>query len=100
MDILERIDEIRIAKGWSIYKLAEECEITPSTLSNMYSRKTLPSLSTLISICKGCGITLSQFFAEEKSDIENEEEKILLNEFRKLSQKNKDAITQLIKNVS
>lgn len=35
MDILEKIDKLRIVKGWTLYKLAEESEITQLTLSNM-----------------------------------------------------------------
>lgn len=100
MDILGKIEKLRISKGWSVYKFAEVCDITPSTISNMYTRKTLPSISTLISICNGCGITLSQFFAESENDIQCEEEKQLLSSYRKLSKKNKEAIAQLIKNVS
>lgn len=100
MDVLERINKLRIERGWSVYKLAEECEVTPSTIANMFSRGTLPSITTLMSICKGCGITLAEFFAEGKEEKTSIEERNLLKNFRKLSKKNKDAIVQLIKNVS
>ena len=100
MDILDKIEKLRIARGWSIYKLAEKCDITPSTLANMFARGTLPSLTTLIAICNGCDITLAEFFSDKVEDATFQEEKELLKNYRKLSDKNKQAIIQLIKNVS
>lgn len=100
MDILNKIEQLRLERGWSVYKLAEECEITPSTIANMFARKTLPSITTLIAICRGFNISLSEFFAETLEEVESIEEKTLLKNFRKLSKKNKDAIKELIKNVS
>ena len=100
MDILKKIEQLRLERGWSVYKLAETCDITPSTIANMFARKTLPSITTLIAICKGCNITLSEFFADNKETLTTLEEKTLLSNFRKLSKKNQEAITQLIKNVS
>ena len=50
MDILKRINQLREEKGWTMYKLADESMITQSTLANMYTRNTMPSLSTLLAI--------------------------------------------------
>ena len=38
-----------------------------STITNMFNRETLPSIVTLQSICNAFGITLSEFFKEEKN---------------------------------
>lgn len=100
MDILERIEQLRLAKGWSLYRFAEECMITPSTLANMFARKTLPSITTLISICKGCNISLSQFFADDELEVQNEAERELISNYRKLNKKNQQAINEFIKHVS
>lgn len=100
MNILDKINKLRISRGWSIYKMAEECNITPSTISNMFARQTLPSISTLISLCEGFNITLSQFFAEDEKSLQTEDEMLLLKNYRKLDTKNKEAISQLIKNIS
>jgi len=100
MDVIEKIDSLRKQKGWSVYKLAEECSLTQSTLSNMFIRKTQPTISTLTSICNGLGITLSQFFAESNIEKQNQEEIDLLNDYKKLSAKNKNAVKQLIKNLN
>ena len=68
MEILERINNLKNERGWSIYKLAEESGITQSTLANMFSRKTMPSISTLKQLCDAFGISLAQFFDYESKD--------------------------------
>ncbi|MEG9430211.1 MAG: helix-turn-helix transcriptional regulator, partial [Christensenellaceae bacterium] len=62
IDVLERILELKNERGWSLYKLADEAMLTQSTLSNMFTRKTMPSLYTLNQICEAFGITMSEFF--------------------------------------
>lgn len=93
MEVLEKIEELRKEKGWSINYLAMEAELTQSTLNNLYTRKTEPKLSTLRSICNAFGITLSDFFKEEENDDE------LLRRVKSLSKENKQAILQLIKSI-
>lgn len=68
MDTLKRIDELRLEKGWSVNNLAMEAMITQSTLNNIYLRKTEPKLSTLRALCNAFGITLAEFFSEEKDE--------------------------------
>lgn len=98
MDILEKIEKLRIEKGWSQYKLALESGLTQSTLSNMYARKTLPSIGTLNNICDALNITLAQFFCEGESDLLLLPEEIaLVQNYRNLSIKQRQAINELIK---
>lgn len=97
MKILEKIDKFRIEKNWTFYKLAEESNLPLSTITNMYVRKSLPSLSTLTAICNGLGITLSQFFANNEIDTQNEQEKELLQVFRNLDMHNKNTAINIIK---
>lgn len=93
MEILEKIEILRREKGWSINYLAMESGLTQSTLNNLYSRKTEPKLSTLRAICSAFGITLADFFKEE----ENEDE--LTIRIRYLSQENKKALLQIVRNL-
>lgn len=95
MDILEKINKLRLERGWSVYKLAEESGLTQSTIANMFSRKTMPSISTLTQICNAFGISLSEFFSDNKNEL-NDEEFLLLANFRKLSEKDKNTIKSLI----
>ncbi|MCM1438629.1 MAG: helix-turn-helix domain-containing protein [Roseburia sp.] len=64
MTILEKIDQLRLARGWSINYLAMEAMLTQSTLNNLYSRNAEPKISTLRSICGAFNITLSEFFRQ------------------------------------
>lgn len=93
MKVLEKIESLRKEKGWSINYLAMESGLTQSTLNNLYSRNTEPKISTLRAICGAFGISLSDFFKEEA----NEDE--LTRRVKSLSQENKTALLQLLKNI-
>lgn len=92
MDVLQRIDQLRNERGWSVNNLAMEAMLTQSTLSNLYTRKTEPKLSTLRAICNAFGITLSEFFSYETS-IDDE----LIRRVRALSPEEKNALLVLLK---
>ncbi len=67
MDILSRIMQMRLDRGWSEYELAKRSGITQSTISSWYSKEAQPTVKSIESICKGFGITMSQFFLEKDS---------------------------------
>lgn len=98
MDILKRIIQLRDEREWSNYRLAKEADISQTTLRNLFNRNTLPSIPTLETICKGFGITLSQFFADGDEPIEmSEEQKEMFNTWNTLSKDKKDALLELMK---
>ena len=94
MDVLEKIDKLRKERGWSVNYLAMEAELTQSTLNNLYTRKTEPKISTLRSICKALGITLAEFFNDEETADDE-----LIRRVKGLSDENKSALLQLLKNM-
>jgi transcriptional regulator with XRE-family HTH domain len=101
MEVLKKIDLLRQERGWSIYRLAQEAGLTQSTVSNMYARKTIPSIQTLESICSAFEITLSQFFSEgEGSEVLNEKEKKLISQYRQLDEQKKKAVSDLVDSLS
>jgi transcriptional regulator with XRE-family HTH domain len=61
--ILNRIKELCENRGFSTYRLAQEADMPYSTLDNLFHRMNVPTLPTLIKICNGLQITLSDFFA-------------------------------------
>lgn len=69
MDVLQRIRTLCDARGWSAYRLAKESKISTGSLNNLFRLNNQPSLTTLIAICNGLGITLSQFFTEDGEPI-------------------------------
>ena len=100
MDVLERITQLRDERGWSNYRLAKESCISQTTLRNLYNRHTLPGIPTLEAICKGLGVTLSQFFAEGKEAVELNDEQIeMLNLWNTLDKEQKAALLELLKRI-
>lgn len=99
MTILEKIDKLRLERGWSVNNLAMEAALTQSTLNNLYARKAEPKLSTLRAICGAFGITLAEFFSEEdkevKSDLTDEQ---LQKRISELSPAQKKALLTLLNN--
>ena len=67
MDVLTRITKLRLNRGWTDYELAKRSGLPQSTISSWYTKNMMPSVSSLENICKGLGISLSQFFLEEDS---------------------------------
>lgn len=92
MEILEKIEKLRLEKGWSKNYLAMESGLTQSTLNNLYSRHTDPKITTLRAICNAFGMTLSDFFKDE-----NNEDDELIRRVKSLSNKNKTALLQLLR---
>ena len=100
MDTLERIRQFMYARGWTEYKLAKESGLSHSTVTNMFARRTAPSIPTLEALCNGFGITLSQFFSESGSMVELSEEQLaMFNQWAKLTQRQKELIAELIENM-
>ena len=60
-DILKEITRLRLERNWTEYELAKKSGLAQSTISSWYRKKQTPSIQTLDKICKGFGITLSQF---------------------------------------
>ena len=64
-DVMGRIKELCASRSWTYYRLAKEAGIPYSSLSTMLHKAYVPSIPSLIKICNGFGITLSQFFSIE-----------------------------------
>lgn len=98
VDILERIKQLRDERGWSNYKLAKESNISPNVLNTLFRRNNMPAMVTIESLCKGLGITLSQFFAEGNEAVElTDEQRELFDRWSTLDQDQRTALLELIK---
>lgn len=96
MDVHERLMELLNQRGWSEYRLARECGLSDSTIHNIYKRNTSPSIPTLETICRGFGITLSQFFAEGDMVEMTPELKELFEGWRPLTPQQKEAVLAVV----
>ena len=97
MDIIAKIEKLKSDRGWTDYELAQQAIVTQSTIASKKARNSPPKLETLQAICNAFGITLAQFFLEdEKIEVLSEQEKILLEKFRKLSINKQKALLDLL----
>ena len=93
MNVVQKIRQLQNERNWTDYRLAQEADISQSSLATLFSRQTPPKLEMLQSICNAFGLTLSQFFLEnENIEILSDTEKKMLQVFRKLSPKQQIAL--------
>ena len=97
MDTHERLRQLLANRGWTEYRLAKNCGLSESTIANIFRRNTVPSISTLETICSGFGITMSQFFAEGEMVEITPELKELFDNWVNLTPNQKSAVIQMLK---
>ena len=99
MDVLEKLRTLLNERGWSEYRLAQKAGLNESTISNIYRRNTVPTIATLKAVCDAFGITLSQFFADNDSDMVEvtPELKQLLDAWNPLTPEQRAVILQVAK---
>lgn len=98
INVLERISELREQKKWTEYQLAEHSGLTQSTISSWYRKDILPTLPSLERICIAFGISISQFFDDNNSEITliNQKQKQLLEYASKLDNDQYDALINFL----
>ena len=86
IDVLKRITEMREARKWTEYQLAEKSGLTQSTISSWYRKDMLPTIPSLMKICNAFEISMSQFFIEDNSQTIslNDRQRALLTAAEKL----------------
>lgn len=85
-------------RNLTTYSLAKAADVPWQTVKNLFSENSNPTIATLEKICKGLGITMSQFFEEEKEVciILTSEQQYLMNRWNVLSEKNKRIISDIL----
>lgn len=100
IDILNKITKLRLERNWTEYELAKHSGLTQSTISTWYRKNQIPTLPTLEKVCKGLGITLSQFFAEGEDLIGlTPEQQEMLESWSALNEKQQEIIMELLQNM-
>ena len=97
MNATERIKQLMDERGWTAYKLSKESGLSDATIGNLFRRNMIPSIPTLEAICKGFGITLSQFFAEGEMIEMTPELKELFDDWANLTPEQKEAVHKTMK---
>ncbi|MBQ7923896.1 MAG: helix-turn-helix transcriptional regulator [Clostridia bacterium] len=98
MDIKEKIDKLRKERGWSLFKLAKESGIYPTTVYNWFnSINATPTREKIDDLCAAFGISVSSFYADVDADNLTATEIELLEAFRKIPDKKKDVAIATLK---
>jgi len=100
MDTHARLRELMRKRGWTAYRLAKESGLSESTLANIFKRNTVPSITTLETICAAFGISLAQFFAENEMVELTPELKKLFDHWVSLTLEQKQAALQMLQAMS
>lgn len=100
MDVIKRLNDLRLQRNMSVYRLAELSGLNQSTLANTFSRGTVPSIKNLELICETLGMTLAQFFAEDETPMEltPAEVQLIIN-YRKLPANIKQSFATIINSI-
>ena len=90
-DVIGRIKELCQVRSWSYYRLAKESGIAYSTVNTLLRKTYCPAVPTICRICDGFGITLEQFFSDEKDPFSvTHEQRAHLARWEQLSEKDKE----------
>ncbi len=96
IDVVNRINELRKARGWSVYRLSQECGLSATTIHKWFEQKSYPNLPAIETVCEAFGITLPEFFSEGKLVEITPENKVLYTSWGCLTREEKTLITKLI----
>ncbi len=97
-EIVEKLIRIKKRYKWTNYKIAQESNLPASTVANIFNQKTTPQMNTFIALCKGFGITLSEFFgAEEKYKKLSDTEMEIVTLWEELDDEQRACIKSVIK---
>jgi len=100
MNIVNRILELCNERNISINKLAELSDITQSTLNSiMNSSDPNPQFKTIERICTGLGITLADFFLEQKPELAPDLRR-LLDTAKKLTPEQREYLQKLLDTIN
>ncbi len=97
-DIYDKVDTLRIEKGWTIYELAKQAGVAPTTIYNWRDRLSSPTLYLLESVCSAFEISVIDFLLDEDELIAlTEEQKEVIRIWNTLSSEKKKSIINLMK---
>lgn len=98
MTAKERIDELRIKKGWSLNKLAEELELTNSAVYSWYRKEGYsPSVKSIEKACEIFGISLTEFYSCVDNENMATNEALLIDSFRKVPPEEQEKVLKIVK---
>ena len=93
IDVGERLKELMEARGLNMHALAKRSGLSWNTIKNFYTRKSIPTVTTISMLCDGLGITLAQFFDVDGDSVHlTAEQQHMLNRWDALTDREKQVI--------
>ena len=96
MDVKQRIKDLMDQRGWTMYRLSKESDLSWSTVRNVIKLNTDPTISTLEIYCKALGISLSQFFDVEGESGLTEDQRNMMEKWSALNEREKAVVMEMI----
>lgn len=101
MKIGARLRHYRTAKGFSIYKLSKETDISQNHISAIENDKRQPTVETLERLAAPMGITLAELFNEsENAAFLTTDERELVENYRSMPKESADLLYKLSNTLS
>ena len=99
MDVKERLEELRVEKGLSIYELTYKAELSENTIYHWYNNRSSPSLSALMAVCKALDITLEEFFNPRIKGALSPKESEMIELFSKIEAEDQEALLIILRKI-
>lgn len=100
MNVIEKIKQLLSERNWTVYRLAQESEITDKSIYKWMKGVSQPTVKAIFNICKAFGITPAEFFSEGNLIEVSDEIKCLYKDWTSLTKEEQAAIRALIKRKS
>lgn len=98
--IYDKVNALREGRGWTIYELAKNAGVAPTTIYNWRDRLSSPTLSLLDAVCSAFEISVIAFLLDEDELIAlTEEQKEVMRLWNTLSAEQKKSIINLMKSM-
>ena len=95
--IFEKVDKMRLSRGWSYYRLSELSGMSMTTIYSWRDRKSLPTLATLNAIGEAFDVDPIVFLVEDgAATVYAEEERELLTRWSALNKEQKKSLMHLL----
>ena len=97
IDVGERLKELMEARGLNMHSLAKKSGLSWNTIKNFYTRKSIPTVTTISMLCDGLGITLAQFFDAEGETVQlTAEQQQVINRWDALTDREKEVVSGMM----
>lgn len=99
-EIYDKVNNMRLEKGWTIYELAKKAGVAPTTIYNWRDRLSSPTLSLLDAVCSAFEISVIDFLLNEDELLAlTEEQKEVMRLWNTMSSEQKKSIINLMKSM-